>query len=276
MREFDLRALQLCELDVLKEFVRVCEKHHLRYYLAWGTLLGAVRHHGFIPWDDDIDVCMPYEDYVHFREVCKTELGSEYFYEDWYKHHDYFLPWAKIKKNQTTCMTRRESDLKIHWGVGIDIFPMIKIDKMSMSLSKKIANSFLKLVVQRAYLPYGENSLSKKLKGVIYAVIPKSMDKRIVNYCYKILSKSKGNAAYVCDFSNIIEHAIWPAEIFGEGVKYPFEDVMLNCPNDADAYLKQVFGDDYMVIPKEEDRIDHGDIIVDLEKDYTYYQSLKG
>ncbi len=276
MREFDLGALQLCELDLLKEFVRVCDKHHLKYYLAWGTLLGAVRHQGFIPWDDDIDVCMPYEDYVRFKEVCETELGSEYFYEDWYNHHDCFLHWAKLRKNGTTCMTRREADLKIHWGVGLDIFPLIKIDTMGMSRTRKLANAVLKLILQRSYLPYGEKSFSKKVKGMIYAVIPKAMDEKIVRQCYKILSKSKGNAKYVYDFSDTWARAAWPAEVFGEGVKYQFEDVMLNCPNDVDAYLKQAYGEDYMDIPKVEDRIDHGDIIVDLEKDYTYYQSLKG
>src|SRR5262249_11940290 len=72
--DVQLRALQLVELDILREFVRLCEAHGLRYYLAYGTLLGAVRHRGFIPWDDDVDVTMPRDDYDRFADVCVSEL----------------------------------------------------------------------------------------------------------------------------------------------------------------------------------------------------------
>ena len=76
-----LRQLQLSELEILKEFVRICEKHHLKYVLTGGTLLGAVRHGGFIPWDDDIDVAMLRADYDRFAQLCKDELGPKFFYQ---------------------------------------------------------------------------------------------------------------------------------------------------------------------------------------------------
>lgn len=276
MREVDLRTLQKCELDVLKEFIRVCNKYDLKYYVAWGTLLGAVRHQGFIPWDDDIDVCMPYDDYLRFKQVCKTELGTEYFYEDWYAHHDYFLYWAKLRKNNTTCMTRREADLKIHWGVGIDIFPLIKMDKPHLGLSKKIAKAFLNLIVQRAYFSYGEENTSKKVKRVLYTIIPKSLDKRIINLCFHTMSRAKSDALFLYDFSESLERSCTMCSVFGEGKMYQFEDIMVNGPLNADAYLKQAYGDDYMVIPSVENQIDHGDIIVDVDRDYTYYQVQEG
>ena len=74
-----LHKLQSTELTILKEFKRICEKYGFRYFLCAGTLLGAVRHQGFIPWDDDVDVSMPYDDYIRFLEIGQKELGSKYF-----------------------------------------------------------------------------------------------------------------------------------------------------------------------------------------------------
>ena len=277
MRNFNLRELQECELEILKEFVRICKKHNLTYYLAWGTLLGAVRHQGFIPWDDDIDVCMPYDDYCKFKEVSKTELSQEYYYQDWEKEKEFFLPWAKLRKNETTCMTRSESNLKIHWGVGIDIFPLIKMDEEKCSISKKMAKYILFFIVQRAYVSTKRVSLTKKIKNLIYVLIPKNWDAAIVNYCMQIMNKVKKDERYYWDWDMDMSHdeCCFPKEIFGVGKEYLFEDVMLNCPKDSRAYLKRVYGDDYMVVPEVKDRVDHGDIIVDLEKDYSYYQNMK-
>lgn len=272
MRKFDLHALQKCELEVLKEFIRVCEKNNLKYYLAWGTLIGAVRHQGFIPWDDDIDVCMPYEDYVRFKEVCRSDLGKDYFYEDWEAHSDYFLYWAKLRKNHTTCMTRSESNLKIHWGVGMDIFPLVKMDGPSCPMNKKIARFMLSLITNRAYLPYSADGPSKKIKKIIYKLVPQKLDKYIIKKCYSVLTKAGKNAEYYWDISDSVNRCCFKASVFGEGKKLLFENQMMNCPSDADTYLRKAYGDDYMLIPDVQDRINHGDIIVDLECDYTYYQ----
>ena len=272
MRDFDLVSLQKCELEILKEFVRICDKHNLKYYLAWGTFLGAVRHQGFIPWDDDLDVCMPYEDYLKFKEVCKTELGSDYFYEDWYAHREYFLSWAKLRKNNTTCMTRQEAKLKMHWGVCIDIFPLIPLRGPGLTFNEKIAFACLNLFIQRAHQPYLEDSASKKIKKILYAILPKCLDEFMIKKCYRVLGCGKKDAKYLYDFSDILDKVCVEKEVFGEGKMYQFEDIMVNGPSDADTYLTRAYGDDYMVIPPVEQRVTHGDIIVDIHKDYTYYQ----
>lgn len=271
MRDFDLRELQLCELDILKTFVKLCEKHHLKYYLAWGTLLGAIRHQGFIPWDDDVDVCMPWEDYLKFKEICETELSQEYAYEDWDKHHDYFLCWAKLRKNGTTCMTKNEKSLNIHWGVGIDIFPLFKNDGPTLSFKKKLLRKVLDFIVGRSYVEFG-SGLKKVIKKCLLFIVPKSLDDKIIHYCMKELDKASDSFEYLMDIGEIPQRGIWLAGVFGEGNKVVFEDFMANAPSNADDYLKNVYGSDYMVIPKVEDRIDHGNIIVDLEKDYSVYQ----
>ena len=89
-----LRKLQMAELEILKEFVRLCEAHGLQYYLVGGTLLGAVRHKGFIPWDDDIDVAMPRGDYDRFSQIAPKELDPRYFYQCPDTDPHYFLTYA--------------------------------------------------------------------------------------------------------------------------------------------------------------------------------------
>ena len=86
-----LRQLQLVELEILNEFVRICDEYKLQYFLVGGTLLGAVRHQGFIPWDDDIDVAMPRQDYDSFAEICAKELKRQYFYQSADTDPNYFL-----------------------------------------------------------------------------------------------------------------------------------------------------------------------------------------
>lgn len=102
MRDFDLRALQLKELECLKEIDRLCRKHKIEYFLSWGSAIGAIRHKGFIPWDDDIDVSMKMDDYLRFKEVCAQELDAKYFYQDWESDPYYYSSWAKIRINDTT------------------------------------------------------------------------------------------------------------------------------------------------------------------------------
>ena len=93
-----LRKLQLTQLEILTEVVRICHSNKLRYYLIGGTLLGAIRHKGFIPWDDDLDIAMPRKDFVKFISICRTELNSRYFLHYYTTDFNYYLPFAKVRK----------------------------------------------------------------------------------------------------------------------------------------------------------------------------------
>ena len=93
-----LQKLQQTETEILEEIDRLCEKHSIVYYLAGGTLLGAVRHRGFIPWDDDIDVAMPRNDYERFRDICLSELDERFYLHCPQTDKNYWLPFAKVRK----------------------------------------------------------------------------------------------------------------------------------------------------------------------------------
>ena len=101
LNEEQLSCLKKIELEMLQEVDRICQKHNLVYTLAYGSLLGAIRHKGFIPWDDDIDIWMPREDYNRFKEICKTELNEKYFYQGNETDKEYFYLFDKLRANDT-------------------------------------------------------------------------------------------------------------------------------------------------------------------------------
>ena len=134
-KEYDketLDKLHQVELEILDDFVSVCEKHKLRYFLTGGTMLGAIRHKGFIPWDDDIDIGMPREDYDKFIKIGSEALGNKYTLDCFELNKKYYLPFAKIKKNNT--IFDEGLDDKNHKGIFIDIIPFENVDEINTSL----------------------------------------------------------------------------------------------------------------------------------------------
>jgi len=116
--------LKAIELDIFKAFLKVCKENDLRYFLAGGTLLGAVRHKGFIPWDDDMDVLMPRKDYDRFLEIGQSLLPPEYFLQTRQTDREYPCNFAKIRDSRTTFVEKSLKDRVINHGVYIDIFPL--------------------------------------------------------------------------------------------------------------------------------------------------------
>lgn len=122
-----MREMQMCAFGILKEVARVCEKYDLTYYLDFGTLLGAVRHKGFIPWDNDIDIEMPIEDYRRFLKIAPREISGDFFIQTYRSDPGYNLLWTQVRANNTTSMPLMYKDWDIHWGVHIDIFPLVGV-----------------------------------------------------------------------------------------------------------------------------------------------------
>lgn len=125
--DVEIRKVQKVQLEMLLEFDRICEKYNITYQLFAGTLLGAVRHNGFIPWDDDIDVCLTREDYNQFLRACEKELNNQYFLQTYETDKNYIFQYAKLRKNNTTFLEFVDSECNIHHGIFIDIFPLDNI-----------------------------------------------------------------------------------------------------------------------------------------------------
>ena len=124
-----LRQAQLIMLDMLMEFHAICERHNLKYWLDSGTTLGAVRHEGFIPWDDDIDLSMPLEDYKKFQTIAEEELSENIFFQNRQTDSSILFDYMKLRSNKASIIEfhEKDKDVEYHQGVFVDIFPMLTL-----------------------------------------------------------------------------------------------------------------------------------------------------
>ena len=261
-----LRKLQLCELEILKEFVRICEKYALKYYLTVGTLLGAARHHGFIPWDDDIDVAMPRKDYDRFAEICQQELGKRYFYQSPETDPYYFLPYAKIRKNGTTVYEERFRLARFHKGVFIDIFPLDFCPKPGLFCH--FIFNVLAVVNYRCQVDSGELGIPyKELSGKIGYTILRLFSKKQIQKLRKYLiniSHCLSDGGHVVLYAGAYGYyrEVMPQEwYFGQNTM-SFEGSMFSVPAYPDGLLSQVYGKDYMTALEQLDERRH----IELDK----------
>jgi lipopolysaccharide cholinephosphotransferase len=260
-----LDEIKKIELDIMISFDRFCKEHDIKYSLAYGTMLGAIRHKGFIPWDDDIDILMVREEYDKFIELCRNgeRLDNENYKVNIPLDSEYMQTFVKITDNSTVVS---EDNLinKFEYGVWIDIFPIdyvgntydeaLKVMKYMTVNCKKIIRtsiwrkntdirSFLKNIVYGLYkLVYGD--YRKYVRNVVEYNFPKNTS----------LCSSAVWCAYLCKDDYFKE--IYPAKLFREYTDVIFENREFMMFSDFDDILKIQFGD-YMKIPDEKDRIYH-------------------
>lgn len=278
------RKIQLKELEILKVFQDICRRHNLRYFAVGGTCLGAVRHKGFIPWDDDIDVGMPYEDYVQFLEIAKTELPENYGLLTYMNCKHGGFNFCKLHDKNTAFLSPYQKPYHdIYTGMFIDIFPWhgspksrttekflsILRDNVLKKLNRKIrcplawSKSFGKvswflLWPMRLFLPHYFFSV---LQEKIMSKYPFGCSDRVT------FPESNHRSKYGCN------PAIFPYSFFDGTVELPFEDTTIAVPRDYKGYLAMDFGDDYMQLPPEEKRFSHHgeNAIIDFERPCAYY-----
>ncbi|MBR2411629.1 MAG: LicD family protein [Clostridia bacterium] len=272
MADFDIKELQKIELEILLEVDRICKKHNIRYFLVSGTLLGAIRHKGFIPWDDDIDISMPIEDYYKFCKICKKELSNVYFLQN-FKTDTTGMWFSKIRKNNTTAIETNHETKLHHQGIWIDIFPLIGvknnktwIDKLNKkaALAKKILNKKIGLM---------EDTENKLLYKAVNKLLPLKLCKLVAGILFKSCFKStnKYTHCYYLWASPRIT-ARFKTDLFDEITTVEFEGYMLPVPKKWDEYLTVVYGD-YMTPPPPEKRNGgcHTLSIIDINNNYTKY-----
>lgn len=272
-----LRELQLCELSILKDVKKICDKHNITYFLSSGTLLGAVRHKGFIPWDDDVDIEMPYEDYLRFLEIAPKELPKEdYSIQTSDSDADFNRMFAKVRKNNTTMMATYETKIKGHHGVWIDIFPMTYISgKLDLKL-KKLAVRLSNFLLMNEQFEINKQWIKSQTNIVFFALIslivklPAKLRRRLHNLLTKFVFHSK-KGKYISYIWTNITSVYDPDVFFGGSKQLLFEDELFGVPYDYDKYLRVTYGD-YMTPPPPDKRDGgHGNLIIDLKNSWHKY-----
>lgn len=167
----EVKELQEKELYLLKELKKICDRNEITYFLAYGSLLGAVRHQGFIPWDDDIDVCMNYSDYLKFEKVCEKELGSDFFLQTRDTEPDAGLSYNKLRLNNTTLIIDYMADRDINHGINIDIYPIYNVADNSLMRSIQFAFAVLYMLLEAQQVPQNHGKIIQIVsKGILLMV----------------------------------------------------------------------------------------------------------
>ena len=271
-----LRELQLTELEILKTVDRTCKDLGLTYFLDGGTLLGAVRHGGFIPWDDDIDIVMPYKDYEQFITYGQQKLGDKFFVQNMETDPNFNLSFTRVRLNGTTCMNSYQINWKVHHGVWIDVFPIVplkgKVDYLILQKVFSICNLFhidQKLEDTLYYEEYTQllTRFGMSLLKTFYHI---PMKKRIKWHKCIVQYFCRREMKECCSvlWGNIT--TFYPKNYFKEATIVSFESINFPAPKNKEEYLENTYGD-YMTIPPEEERKTHGIDILDLNHDYNYY-----
>ena len=253
--------------NIFYTFISICEKNNLRYYCSAGTALGAVRHHGIIPWDDDIDVAMPRPDYNRFIEIMKTAPSFPYKIITPETNKSYYLPYAKLYDTRTSLL--EVIQFKCVIGINIDIFPLDGTSIVPMEaerLYNKYNKYFSIFKSATAHHPFKEwvimlyNFKIRTFLRTAFICIFKPYARKItLNYMRKIENK------YNYDTSDMVINYVeyygfakgyFPKTWFGKGTKTIFGSKEAIIPNQYDKYLRRIYGN-YMKFPPSSERISH-------------------
>lgn len=259
-------------LELLQEIDRICKKHGIHYVLFCGTALGAVRHKGFIPWDDDLDISMLRSDYERFLQVAPAELKEDFYLQAEFSDH-WPMQFSKLRKNNTAFLEKfYPKDKKMHQGIYIDIFPADNASDKEWVRKLQFYASRITLAKTLDKRGYITDSKKKKLVIALCRLLP-------MKPFHSFAKREKENESeYVQTFlscTSKYKKGIYKRKWFTETVEMDFENLKSPVSAHYDELLTVLYGD-YMKLPSQEERkIKEHAVLIDTERSYTEFENYR-
>lgn len=272
MTNDQLRRAQMIQLDILKEFHRVCHSNNLKYWLDSGTLLGAVRHKGFIPWDDDLDVGMPREDYEKFLQIAEDELGESFVVQHWRKTKGYYFPFAKIRKVGTVWQEMQVPKLEEN-GLYIDVFPYDKYPEGKKErFFQHYAVDLLKRAIavknkDKSWIDANGINFKRFLRYIPVFIIAPFTNEKSKKIFDKIQQKYNINNNYSCYFpAGTAQYGryVIPRQYIENLDSTEFEGEVFSCPGFSKEFLSIIYGDYMRLLPEDKRSVGHSIVEFDF------------
>ena len=270
MDDATLKRVQNELLIIAKEVLRVCSENGIKVFLVGGTLIGAARHNGFIPWDDDLDMGMLREDFERFVEIAPDCLGEGFFLQTWHTDSEYANAYAKVRMEGTVYHEANDPKTKKHQGFFVDIFPYDNIPDSAAELgamAKRImryrklmlAKNGISLVVKKkGFLRLAKSVLVAASYKARAAFVPR--EKLIERFETEMNRYNGSETSRVCQESGGAAFGKYPIKrnYLTTTCDLRFEDTRFPCPADYDSFLRDIYGDYMQLPPPEKCRPTHG------------------
>lgn len=267
----------LCRLhdnmfEIYKAFSEICDRHDLKYFVVGGTLLGAVVHKGYIPWDDDFDIAMPRDDYDLFISKYYKELPERFFLHHTSTDSEYWLSFAKVRLNNTIFLEERRKNVKSHAGIYMDIFPFDYCSSCN-TMTQKIKWRFITWINNHVYSRVTGIPRVSRSSKILNPIFNRISVKKLSEFRDSMMrSFDKGERRYYVDIAGgrALDNSYFPIDTILPLGKLPFGESEVVVPRDPNYYLLQLYTERYKIIPPKEKQITHKPVVIRFEDGFEY------
>lgn len=271
-----MKEIWATQLEILNEIKSICEKHNIKYFAIGGTLLGALRHNGFIPWDDDLDIAMFRDDYNKFCAIAPSELSHPFFFQSEYSDPGYLLRHAKVRNSLTTgiLMSQKDKKFTFNQGIFVDIFPLDRIpnDILERTSYYEELYQVWGKVYEYSSKANRENNYDENLDKELCKINAVQYNKKYEELCARYKDFDTNEIAILCltisANKSVNNNFVWDVSLFDDICMKDFEFIKIPIPMQSDAILQKQYGNwkEFVKAPSC-----HGEVFFDTNHSYIHY-----